>query len=424
MRLLALVLPVAALAGAAAFLLRSAPEISPIDPPKAESFAADLVERGEVLARIGACEVCHTADGGEPYAGGLALHTPFGKLYSTNLTPDAATGIGRWSKDAFVRAMREGVGRDGSHLYPAFPYTHFAKAKDEDLGALYAFLMSLDAVKAPAKANELAFPFNQRALLAGWKMLFHDPSARFQPTAGKSDDWNLGAYHVQALGHCSACHTPRNALGAEKADQTFAGGEVDGMHAPAIGARARPVMPWTTSAMVDYLIDGRHPHHAIAAGPMKPVVDQLAQVPEDIVQAMAVHLTDGLEEVKDEAKILEAAAKRDYVTGQPVADPNSPLGKGEAVFAKSCANCHRAGNPNIPLALTTSVVGPELSALIRITLDGIQPPEGSPDKSMPKFASMSDEDLTHLVMWMRHRFAPEAKTGDVAAAVKAAREFR
>ncbi|MGA1327679.1 MAG: c-type cytochrome, partial [Rubrivivax sp.] len=174
MRLLALVLPVVALAGAAAFVLRPAPEIAPIDPPKADNFAAELVERGEVLARIGACEVCHTAEGGEPYAGGLALHTPFGKLYSTNLTPDATTGIGRWSKDAFVRAMREGVGRDGSHLYPAFPYTHFAKAKDEDLGALYAFLMSLDAVQAPAKANELAFPFNQRALLAGWKMLFHD----------------------------------------------------------------------------------------------------------------------------------------------------------------------------------------------------------------------------------------------------------
>ncbi|MFM1855226.1 MAG: Aerobic-type carbon monoxide dehydrogenase, large subunit [Pseudomonadota bacterium] len=357
-------------------------------------------------------------------AGGLPLHTPFGRIFSTNITPDPESGIGRWSREAFLRSMREGVDREGRHLYPVFPYTHFAKVSEQDLTALYAYLMSLKPVKAQRQSAQLSFPFDQRWLLAAWKILFHTQKS-FTPDPSKSAAWNEGAYLVEGLGHCGACHSPRNALGGEVGGMALAGGEVDGMNAPAIGGRAQPVMPWTSSAMVDYLIDGRHAHHGIAAGPMTPVVDQLAQVPEEMVRAMAVYLTDGRDKVENEATILAAATRLEFRKDAPASPSASALtpsqAKGEAVFARACANCHRAGSANTPLALTSSVTGPDPRNLILLTLNGIRPPQGSPDKSMPKFSSLSDEDLTHLTLYIRGRFAPQARDGDVAAMVKALR---
>lgn len=337
--------------------------------------------------------------------------------------PERDTGIGLWSLEDFTRAMRQGVRRSGEHLYPAFPYTQFAKITDRDMEALYAYLSSVPQVNAPNRANELPFPFNQRALLSGWKWLFHDASP-FKPDPGRSERLNEGAYYVQSVGHCGACHSPRNLLGGERRGESFAGGWAGDYFSPAIGARARPVLQWTEKAMLDYLVDGRHPHHGIAAGPMQVVVDQLAKVPESMVEAVAHYLTDGATEARDQARILKDAQQKEFVPGRLEHPPETPLGRGEAVFAKSCSNCHRAGSPNTPLALTTSVTGPDPRTLIRLTLDGIRPPEGSPDKSMPRFSSLSDEDLAALILYMRDRFASGARDGDVARLVAEARRAR
>jgi mono/diheme cytochrome c family protein len=225
-----LVVCIAAVIGFVAFAWRSA-----IDPiaPQSQNFSPEMVARGEKIAMLGDCNICHTAPGGRALAGGLALPTPFGTIYSTNITPDADTGIGRWSEDAFRRAMREGVDREGRQLYPAFPYDHFTLATDEDIAALYAYAMTRDPVRAVAPADDLAFPFNIRPLLAGWKLLFLRQGP-YRPDAGQSAAWNRGAYLVEGLAHCGACHAPRNALGAERKRDGFGGGDAEGWNAYAL----------------------------------------------------------------------------------------------------------------------------------------------------------------------------------------------
>jgi mono/diheme cytochrome c family protein len=217
------------------------PAIAPVSPASPETFAPGLVARGKALAGGGYCATCHTAKGGQSFSGGYAMQTPFGVIYSTNITPDPATGIGTWPLAAFERAMRGGVRRDGSHLYPVFPYDHFTKLSDDDVRALYAYVMTRAPVHAPAHPNGLPFPFNIRYLQAGWKLFFFRPG-RFEPVAGKSDEWNRGAYLVTGLSHCGACHTPRNLLGAEKAANAYGGAVIDNWIAPPLTA-ANPLPP-------------------------------------------------------------------------------------------------------------------------------------------------------------------------------------
>src|SRR5262245_48807463 len=224
------------LGGVVAFVHQ--PAIAPIDVPRRETFAPDLVRHGAELAAVGDCNTCHTAPGGKAFAGGLALPTPFGTIYSTNITPDPDTGIGRWSEAAFQRAMREGVDRAGRHLYPVFPYDHFTLLTDADNKALYAFLMTREPLRATTPENDLRFPFNMRIALAGWKFLFLHKGP-YQFDRSKSEAWNRGAYLVEGLGHCGACHTPRNALQAERRGENLAGGEAEGWTAYALN-RASP----------------------------------------------------------------------------------------------------------------------------------------------------------------------------------------
>ena len=198
--------------GVASLPIRGA--IAPIARPDPSAYSAETIARGRALAQLGGCIVCHTAEKGAELAGGRAFDTPFGRVFATNITPDEATGVGRWSFEAFARAMREGVARDGRHLFPVFPYTSFARASEADLQALYAFLMAAPAVAAPNREAELRAPFGWRPLMAAWNTMFHR-AAPFVPTPGRSALWNRGAYLVEGLGHCSACHSPRNALGAE-----------------------------------------------------------------------------------------------------------------------------------------------------------------------------------------------------------------
>lgn len=271
--LLAFLVALIVAAGAALAWALRYPAIAPIERPAAAALDKTLVETGAVLVALGDCAVCHTSAGGQPFAGGLRLDTPFGAVHSTNITPDPETGIGRWSEAAFARALREGVDREGRYLYPAFPYDHFARLSDADIKAIYANLMSRKAVKASPPQNALMFPLNFRILVAGWNLLFL-PRPGFAPDPTKDEKWNRGAYLVEGLAHCGACHTPRNFLGAVKKSAPLAGGEAEGWHAPALNSASPAPVPWTEDALVNYLLDGWDRDHGVAGGPMTPVVNE------------------------------------------------------------------------------------------------------------------------------------------------------
>src|ERR1700739_2154077 len=224
---------VATFLGLGFFLLAWRPSIAPIPPPSQSSFSSELVFKGETLSAIGHCAACHTQPGGQPFAGGYRINTPFGAIFGTNITPDPRTGIGSWSLEAFSRAMREGVARDGSHLLPAFPYYAFTKLSDDDVKALYAYLMTRQAVYNIVPANTLPFPLKIRAFQEGWKVLSFR-SGRYKPDESKSTEWNCGAYLAEGLADCSGCHTPRNPLGAEEYRHAYAGAVIEGWIAPAL----------------------------------------------------------------------------------------------------------------------------------------------------------------------------------------------
>ncbi|WP_312796332.1 cytochrome c, partial [Tianweitania sp.] len=276
-------------------------EIPAAEPPAVSSFDPELVQRGATLAAVGNCNVCHTKEGGEVFAGGLALPTPFGTIYSTNITPDPETGIGRWTEEAFQRSMRSGVDREGRHLYPAFPFDHFTKVTDEDNRALYAYLMTRKPVQAEAQANDLPFPLNIRLAVAGWKLLFFREGV-YQPDTAQSDEWNRGHYLADGLGHCGACHTPRNSLGAEKKDELFAGGEAEGWTAYALNQNSPSPLPWDVDALTHYLANGWEEHHGVARGPMAPVTANMMAVPESDARAIATYVTSVMGEASAERK--------------------------------------------------------------------------------------------------------------------------
>jgi mono/diheme cytochrome c family protein len=256
----------------AVFALRT--EI-PLEPTAHPAVDQTLIAVGAQLAAIGNCNICHTREDGLPFAGGRPIVTPFGRVFSTNITPDPHTGIGGWSEVAFVRAMREGVSRDGRHLYPAFPYDHMTKMRELDIRAVYAFIMTRKPVRALTPPNALAFPFNIRLLVAGWKLLFLDRTV-LETDQRQTAEWNEGAYLVEGLGHCGACHTPRNLLGAEKKNQAYTGGESDGWTAPALNGASPAAVPWDVERLFVYLRHGRENFHGAVAGPMAPVVSNLA----------------------------------------------------------------------------------------------------------------------------------------------------
>ena len=388
---------------AAAFAIAWRPALAAIDPPAAQSFDAALVKKGRELAAIGNCNDCHTVRGAKNFAGGLPVPTPFGTIFSSNITPDAETGIGRWSEAAFQRAMRSGVNREGQHLYPTFPYDHFTNVSDEDDRALYAFLMTRQPVRAPARENQLSFPFNQRLAIAGWKLLFlrHDT---YQPDPKQSAEWNRGAYLVEGLAHCGACHTPRNALGAERVSAQFAGGDVDNWHAYAINDQSRSPVPWTADALYAYLRDGFHPDHGTARGPMAEVVSNLSSVPSSDVRAIAVYMASVSGAPAPDRKGDEGAKS------SAQASQSNPAGA--AIYAAACASCHESGRPlpygGIDLALSTAISSPDPRNLANIVLSGVRPVEGERSPIMPGFAaSMNDEQASRLLSYLRARFSKQ-----------------
>ena len=372
-------------------------------------YSQSTIERGRVLAAAGDCAVCHTAPGGTVNAGGRAMDTPFGTLYTTNLTPDADTGLGRWSFSAFQRAMREGVSRDGHYLYPAFPYTAFAKTSDDDLQALYAYFMSMPAVRAETPKSELRFPFSMRPLMAGWNALFHDP-APMQPVATQSAEWNRGAYLVNGLGHCGACHTPRNALGAEQGGSAFlSGAMVDGWEAPALTQRSLSAVPWDADALYRYLRHGHAPGHGMAGGPMAEVVRELQQVPDEDVRAMATYLGSF-----NPAPAADPKAVARQVVDNAARTQGQLLGPAQRMFDSACAACHHDGDGptllgvNTPLALNSNLTSAKPDNLLRTILDGVREPATRDIGFMPAFReALDDRQIAELAGYMRARFAPQ-----------------
>jgi mono/diheme cytochrome c family protein len=401
------------------------PAIAPIDPPAAASFPTELIAKGQALAGAGYCAVCHTRQGGEPFAGGYGLRTPFGTIFSTNLTPEPETGIGRWSLEAFTRAMNEGVDRNGSHLFPAFPYDHFTKVSDDDVQALYAYLMTRPPVRAPAQANTIPFPLNVRALQEGWKILFFR-SGRYQPDPSQSAEWNRGAYLAEGLSHCGGCHTPRNGLGAERVKDAYAGAVIDDWDAPALTDANPSPAPWTQSELFSYLRSGVSPLHGVSAGPMSPVVHAgLAALPDSDIRAQAIYFAD-IDHAAAREPVVEAAVKKALAT--------SPLGSTQEydpdarLYVAACIACHYNAGPaplaaRPELALNSALTLPEPSNFIHVVLDGIDVRQGGPGLVMPGYAAaLTDTDIARLAAYLRRTRTDRPPWSDVEQKVAAVRQ--
>jgi mono/diheme cytochrome c family protein len=385
-------------------------------------FDAAQVARGANLSRLGMCAACHTVDPARPFAGGLAIETPFGTVHSTNITPDARTGIGGWSLEAFERAMRQGVSRDGRLLYPAFPYNHYAKLSSADLQALYAYFMTRPALEAPARANRMAFPFGFRPLLAFWNLLYLDDEA-WQPDPRQPAAWNRGAYVAEALAHCTACHTPRTVLGGPDLKRRLDGGEAEDWYAPALNARSPSPTPWTRAHLAQYLRSGIAPGHAVAGGPMQDVVVNLAQAEPSDVEALATWAHSWLAQAP--AKAAPAAGS---LPAPKEDDPDlARMRLGHDVYAMACASCHDAGRgassgAALQLQQAVALYDPDPRSLVHIIREGIVPPEGETGRWMPGFATeLNDAQVTALAAYLRRYGARREPWEDLEDAVQKAK---
>lgn len=399
--LLGALLAVAALAGGiiAWQSLRSedAGVAVPVTDPQAQRI------KGEYLARAGNCMACHTVRGGAAYAGGRAIVTPFGTLYTTNITPDKASGIGHWSADDFWRVLHHGRGRDGRFLYPAFPYTSYTLLQREDSDALFAYLRSLPPVFQQNRSHDLRFPYDQRPLLGLWRAFFFTPAV-YQPESGRSVQWNRGAYLVQGAGHCSACHSARNRLGSSMAPLALEGGMIAGLdwYAPPLHGGEHGLGSWSEAEIAALLKSGVSPR-GTSLGPMSEVVGRSLQyLNEGDISAIAVYL-----------KSLPAQPlSRTTPAAQPEpADAERILKQGKELYGKLCVDCHgskgQGSAPDYPpLAGNHAIAGPQAVNAIRAVLNGGFPPStvGNPYPfGMPPFGpQLSDQEVAALVSYVRN----------------------
>lgn len=398
------------LLGLAVYAWRS--EIPPVDPPDPTRFGDEAIRRGAVLAAIGACATCHTTAGGEAFAGGRPFSTPFGTVFSTNITPDPASGIGHWSLEAFERAMREGVDRSGTHLYPTFPYDHFTLVSDADCAALYAFMMTRQPVESRTPDNDVSFPFSLRFTLAGWKLLFLRKGP-YEADTGHAAQWNRGAYLANGIGHCGACHTPRNSLGAEINGRHFAGGAAEGWYSYAINSGSRAQESWNADSLHFFLKNGWHEQHGAAQGPMAAVTQNLSAIPDSDLRAISAYMADVMHRP-------EGSPKKAFKQDKPGNDI------GAAIYASACENCHDGTRPlpygGIRLPLSTAVTGETATNLINVVLQGMQPPAGTAGAIMPGFSStLTDGQLESLVAYIRANFSSKAPWTGVESRVRDAR---
>jgi mono/diheme cytochrome c family protein len=377
-------------------------------PQSAAAFSPSTedVRRGEYLARAGNCIGCHTARGGFSYAGGLGIRTPFGIIYSTNLTPDPNTGLGTWTAAHFWRAMHNGRSNDGRLLYPAFPYPEFTRITREDSDAIFAFLTSLQPVEQPRRAPQLRFPYNSQAALAVWRALFFDPGA-FEPARTKSAEWNRGAYLLRGLGHCVACHGGRNVFGATSEKLELSGGVIpmQDWYAPSLlSSTEAGVGDWAPEDIVDLLKKGVSRGSSVM-GPMAEVVFRSTQYfTDEDLRALAVFLKS----------LPQATPERAGINGHATEDV---LARGAELYKRHCADCHGemgAGSAGAypALAGNRAVVMDTPINVIRAVLAGGYLPAtaGNPRPyGMPPFAHvLNDHEIAAVVSYIRSAWGNSA----------------
>jgi len=382
---------------------------------------AGLVGRGEYLARAADCEACHTVKGGEPFTGGLAFNLPFGTLYSPNITPDKQTGIGNWSDADFLNALHKGVAPDGMRLYPAFPYAAYTMISDADGLAIKAFLFSLPARHVATPANTLAFPFNQRWLMAFWSAFFNS-DRRFEPTPSQSPQWNRGAYLAEALAHCGDCHTPRNLMQALDNRKKFSGAVAAGWKAYNITQdKQSGIGGWSDDALAGFLATGHATGYGTASGPMGEAVDKslMHLAPEDI-KALVAYL-----------RTIPAMADADLPA--PKTAPASPApntveadARGKAIFAGACAGCHdwTGESPVLSYATFTgsrSINDPSARNVAQAIVWGVTRQSAGGSVDMPAFGhAYSDSEIAAVANYVTARFgaAPSAITAQQVAQLR------
>jgi len=375
--------------------------LSVLTEPIPDGPNAALIRRGRYLAIAGDCASCHTSRGGRPFQGGLGLETPFGIIYSANLTSDREDGIGAWTTDQFFRALHDGIAPGGKHLYPALPYPHFTVVSRSDTDAILAFLKTVPAVHFAPPANRLPFPVDLRASVIGWNALNFSPHA-FQPDPRQSAQWNRGAYLVEGLEHCGACHTPKNLLGAERNSEAFRGAVIENWFAPDLTENKRVGLGrWSSSDIVQYLRTGRN-IHANAAGLMGEVVAYSTSLLSDAdLAAIATYL-----------KSLPASPEQ-----SSSAPEQSAMRAGSAVFFDACTACHLAGGKGQPGTfppLEGSAIAQQRdpTGVIRLILAGgrTAPTQSRPSfQSMPSFAwKLSDQEVADVATYVRNSWGNRA----------------
>lgn len=382
---------------------------------------ADPVTRGEYLTRAADCIACHTVpETGKPFAGGVAFKLPFGTIYSSNITADPETGIGAWSDDDFVRAVREGVRKDGKHLYPAFPYTAYTQLSRADVLAIKAYLFTLPKVKQPETPNDLGFPFNQRWAMGFWNAAFFR-SERFNPDPSRSAQWNSGAYLAGPLGHCAECHTPRNLGFGLKHGEALAGQELQGWRAYNITSDAtHGIGKWSDAELAQYLGTGHADGHASAAGPMGEAVAHSLQYlkPEDTAALVAWLRTVPARE-GDDPIVVDPAPKAVVASNAaaPGGDVEGTDQDGLRLFEGACASCHQWNGvgqqtPYASLAGTRGVNDPKGANVTKAILDGVKMRIRDNDVYMPAFGhAYSDPEIAALANYVIRHFG--GKQGEV-----------
>jgi mono/diheme cytochrome c family protein len=370
----------------------------------AELKAAGPTERGEYLARAADCEVCHTADNGTPFAGGRAFVLPFGTIYSTNITPDPETGIGRYSDTNFLDAVHKGIGPGNTKLYPAMPYPSYTYMTDADALAIKAYLFSIKPVHAPAPKNSLVFPFNQRALMGVWSAMFN-ADKRFEPNADRSAEWNRGAYLVEAMGHCGECHTPRNLFFALNNRQKFGGAVQAGWRAYNITAdRAAGVGAWSDADLAHYLSIGHADGRGTASGPMGEAVDaSLKHLQPSDITAMVTYL-------RSVPGVVTADLPEPRATPAATFADSDADTQGKQVYEGACVGCHgwTGASPVIPFASLTgtrSVNDPSATNVAQVIIGGGHRHLPVDAENMPAFGTTySDTEIAAVANYVTARY--------------------
>lgn len=399
---LKVLLGLAALSGAATLAVLKLNGIDAWAQEQTSATPASDIVKGEYLARAGDCIACHTAPEGKLFAGGRAMLTPFGTLYTSNITPDPETGIGNWTADEFYRMMHTGRSRDGGLIYPAMPFASYTKVTRQDSDAIYAYLRSIEPVKQPNRPHDLSFPYNNRSLILGWRTLFFS-EGEYQPDPSKSAEWNRGAYLVEGLGHCGMCHTPINALGGNSQSDAFKGGLIpmQNWYAPSLTSNKEAGLgDWSIKDISDLLRSGVSSRGAVY-GPMAEVVyNSLQYLSDDDTRAMAVYLKG----------IAQDSAPEVPQASVPASEGSLLMSLGKTVYDQRCASCHGAQGEGAPphyppLAGNQSIQMQSAVNAIRMVLNGGYPPgtTGNPmPYGMPPFAgTLSDNEVAAVVTYIR-----------------------